>query len=229
MTESKACSTYHNSWGAGMHAIRKLLCTMTLVGPLAGIAYADVISSWHLVQMPSPPPLKSFTVSDPSHTALLLLDFDTSTCNEKERPTCAASLPYVADLLNKARRANLMIVYSLTSTGTLAAVPSSIAAKGDETVVQSGVNKFLKTDLEAALRSKGIDTLIITGTMAHGAVLYTASEAASRGFKVVVPTDGMSSKDPFGEVSAAWVLANAPGGVSKNVTLSRSSLIRFSN
>jgi len=47
---------------------------------------------------------------------------------------------------------------------------------------------------------------------------------AARGFKVVVPTDGMSSKDPFGELSAAWILANAPAGVSKNVTLTRSSM-----
>lgn len=211
-----------------MHGVRKLLCAMALVVPLAGIAQADVVASWHSVQMPSPPPLKSFTVSDPSHTALLLLDFDTSTCNEEERPTCAASLPHVEDLLRKSRHANLMIVFSLTSTGTLAAVPSGIAAQGGDTVVQSGVDKFLKTDLEAALRAKGIDTVIVTGTMAHGAVLYTASEAASRGFKVVVPIDGMSSKDPFGEVAAAWVLANAPGGVSKNVTLSRSGMIQFS-
>jgi nicotinamidase-related amidase len=109
----------------------------------------------------------------------------------------------------------------------LAAVPPSIAAKGDETVVQSGVDKFFETDPEAALKSKGIQTVIVTGTMAHGAVLYTASEAALRGFKVVVPTDGMSSKDPFGEVSAAWVLANAPAGVSRKVTLTRSDMVRF--
>ncbi|MEX3980508.1 hypothetical protein AB4Y45_16195 [Paraburkholderia sp. EG287A] len=57
-------------------------------------------------------------------------------------------------------------------------------------------------------------------------MLYTASEAALRGFKVVVPTDGMSSKDPFGELPAAWILANAPGSVSRNVTLTRSGMIK---
>ena len=56
------------------------------------------------------------------------------------------SLPYVANLLNKSREANLMIVYSLTSTGTLEAVPPAIAAKGGEKVVQSGVDKFFNTD-----------------------------------------------------------------------------------
>ncbi|SAL05445.1 cysteine hydrolase [Caballeronia calidae] len=200
---------------------------LALAFTLSCAAQADIVSSWTSVQMPSPPPLKTFAVTDPSHIALLLLDFDTSTCNERKRLTCAQSLPAVESLLNRSRQANLMIVYSLTSTGTLAAVPPAIAAKGDETVVQSGVDKFFRTDLEAALKSKGIQTVIVTGTMAHGAVLYTASEAALRGFKVVVPADGMSSKDPFGELSAAWVLANAPASVSKNVTLSRSNMIQF--
>ncbi|MDR5814182.1 cysteine hydrolase [Caballeronia sp. LZ033] len=210
-----------------MRAVLSVLCAFWLFSSFNSAAQADIIASWQATQMPAPPPLKPFTVTDPAHAALLLLDFDTSTCNTKERPTCAASLPYVEDLLKKARRANLMIVYSLTSTGTMQAVPPSIAAIGDETVVQSGVDKFFGTDLEAALKSRGIQTVIVTGTMAHGAVLYTASEAALRGFKVVVPTDGMSSKDPFGEVSAAWVLANAPAGVSRNVTLSRSGMIGF--
>jgi nicotinamidase-related amidase len=210
-----------------MRNVRSVLCALLLALPLCGTAQADIIASWKSVQMPPPPELKPFTVTDPAHTALLLLDFDTSTCNTTERPTCAASIPYVADLLKKSREANLMVVYSLTSTGTLAAVPPAIAAKGDEKVVQSGVDKFFNTELETALKSRGIQTVIVTGTMAHGAVLYTASEAALRGFKVVVPVDGMSSKDPFGEVSAAWVLANAPGSVSKNVTLTRSGMIQF--
>ncbi|WP_035513164.1 cysteine hydrolase [Paraburkholderia nodosa] len=210
-----------------MDNVRRMLCALLFALPFCGTAQADIIASWKSVQMPAPPELKTFTITDPAHTALLLLDFDTSTCNSKERPTCAASLPYIADLLKKSREANLMIVYSLTSTGTLAAVPPAIAAKGDEKVVQSGVDKFFNTDLETALKAKGIQTVIVTGTMAHGAVLYTASEAALRGFKVVVPTDGMSSKDPFGELSAAWVLANAPGSVSRNVTLTRSSMIKF--
>jgi nicotinamidase-related amidase len=210
-----------------MRNVRSVLCALLLALPLCAIAQADIIASWNSVRMPPPPELKTVTISDPAHTALLLLDFDTHTCNSEERPTCAASLPYVASLLKKSREAKLMIVYSLTSTGTLAAVPPAISAKGDEKVVQSGVDKFFNTDLEAALKTRGIQTVIVTGTMAHGAVLYTASAAALRGFKVVVPTDGMSSKDPFGELSAAWILANAPASVSRNVTLTRSGMIEF--
>jgi len=210
-----------------MRNVRSVLCALVLALPLCGVAQADIIESWKSVPMPPPPALKTVTVTDPAHTALLLLDFDTSTCNEKARPTCVASLPYIANLLGRARQANLMTVYSLTSTGTLAAVPPVIAAKGDEKVVQSGVDKFLNTDLETALKTNGIQTMIIVGTMAHGAVLYTAIEASLRGFKVVVATDGMSSKEPFGELSTAWILANAPASVTKNITLTRSSMIKF--
>lgn len=210
-----------------MRSLRNTSCAVVLGLLFCGAAQADIIDSWKSVPMPPPPALKTVSLDDPAHTALLLLDFDVATCNKKERPTCAASLPLIADLLGKSRHANLMIVYSLTSTGTLAAVPPVIAAKGDEKSVQSGVDKFLNTDLEADLKSRGIQTVIITGTMAHGAVLYTASEAAVRGFKVVVPVDGMSSQDPFGELSTAWILANAPASVTRNVTLTRSSMIKF--
>ncbi|WP_414448986.1 isochorismatase family protein [Burkholderia sp. 22PA0099] len=212
-----------------MPRLRHTLCAVALTLPLCGLARADVIESWSTIATPAPPVLKPVSVTDPAHTALLLLDFDVSTCNAQERPDCVASLPAVARLLTEARAAKLMTVYSLTSTGSLAGVPPVIAAKGDETVVRSGVDKFLNTDLEAALKARGIRTVIITGTVAHGAVLYTASEAALRGFQVIVPTDGMSSKESFGELSAAWVLANAPAGVSKNTTLTRAAMIGFPN
>lgn len=210
-----------------MHSVKNLLCAALLALPFCGTAQADIIDAWKSVPLPAPPALKTVSITDPAHTALLLLDFDVSTCNKTERPNCVASLPHVADLLAKSRHAKLTTIYSLTSTGTLAGVPPVIAPNGDEKAVRSGVDKFLNTDLEADLKSKGIQTVIITGTVAHGAVLYTASEAALRGFKVVVATDGMSSKEPFGELAAAWILANAPGGVSKNITLTRSSMINF--
>ncbi|MEK6421204.1 MAG: isochorismatase family protein [Burkholderia gladioli] len=212
-----------------MPRVRHSLCAAALVLalPLSGIAHADVVGSWNTIATPAPPALKPVTIDDPAHTALLLLDFDVATCNPHERPDCVASLPAVAGLLTEARAAKLMTVYSLTSTGSLAGVPPVIAARGDETVVRSGVDKFLGTDLEAALKARQIRTVIVTGTVAHGAVLYTASEAALRGFKVIVPTDGMSSKESFGELSAAWVLANAPAGVASNITLTRTGLIEF--
>lgn len=42
------------------------------------------------------------------------------------------------------------------------------------------------TGLEKMLKDKGITAVVAVGTAAHGAVLYTASEAALRGFNVIV-------------------------------------------
>jgi len=60
-------------------------------------------------------------------------------------------------------------------------------------------------------------------------VLHTASQAALRGFKVVVPVDGMSSPNMdtlYTEQYTAWHLANAPvfGG---RVTLTKVDMIKF--
>jgi nicotinamidase-related amidase len=68
--------------------------------------------------------------------------------------------------------------------------------------------------------------VIVTGTAAHGAVLNTAAAAALLGFKVVLPVDAVSA-DPYAEQYTAWHLANAPGGIGPNVTVTKMDLIRF--
>jgi len=87
-------------------------------------------------------------------------------------------------------------------------------------------DKFLGTDFEKMLKDKGITTLVMVGTTAQGAVLYTGSEAALRGFNVVVPVDGSSASSPYAEQAATWVLANAPT-ISTKVTLTRSDMVSY--
>ncbi len=53
-------------------------------------------------------------------------------------------------------------------------------------MVKSLADKFFKTDLEKILNDKGIKTVVVVGTAAQGAVLYTASQAAFRGMQVIV-------------------------------------------
>jgi nicotinamidase-related amidase len=211
-----------------MRCSRILRLAIVALAPLfGGLAHADdIVTSWSSVHLPSPPPLASVTV-DPAHTALLVLDFDTGTCTTAQRPTCVASLPKVAALLEAARQHKMMVVYSTTLTGSIKSVPPVLAPKGDETVVSSGVDKFLNTQLEAALKAKDIHAVIVTGTVAQGAVLFTASAASLRGFKVVVPVDTLSAPDPFAELSATWTLLNAPAGLSKNISVTRSDMIQF--
>jgi nicotinamidase-related amidase len=95
-----------------------------------------------------------------------------------------------------------------------------------EPVVTSGPDKFLGTDLEKIIKEKGIKTVIVTGTAAHGAVIYTASGAALRGIKVVVPVDGISADNTYAEQYTVWHLMNAPR-VSNQVTLTKTTSINF--
>jgi nicotinamidase-related amidase len=210
-----------------MHCSRILRHAVALIPLFAGLAHADdIVTSWNSVHLPPPPSLAPVTV-DPAHTALLVLDFDTGSCNTAQRPTCVASLPKVAALLDAARAHKMMVVYSTTLTGSIKSVPPVLAPQGDETVVSAGVDKFLGTELEAALKAKHIQAVIVTGTVAHGAVLYTATSAALRGFKTAVPVDTLSAPDPFAELSATWILSNEPASVAKNMTVTRSDMVQF--
>jgi len=105
-------------------------------------------------------------------------------------------------------------------------LPDVAPASGDP-VVRSSVDKFLNTDLEKILKDKGIQTVIVNGTGAHGAALYTASAAAVRGFNVIAPVDGMTAENLYFEQITAWLLANGTGGIGQKVTLTRSDMIKF--
>ena len=187
-------------------SVLALLACATIV-PAAKAA--TIIDEWASIKAPPPPAVKPVTV-DRGTTALLMLDFNGQTCNMQRRPRCVASIPHVKKVLDEARAAHVPVVYSLGGGGKPSDLPSTIAPIADEPIVSSGVDKFANTDLEKILKDKGIKTVIIVGAAAHGAVLYTASTAATRGFKVIVPVDGISADIAYAEQYTAWHLANAP-------------------
>lgn len=182
----------------------------------------NIIDEWASVKAPSPPALKPITV-DAKTTALLMLDFMNQNCGK--RPRCLATIPAMKKLLADARAKKVAVVYSLIRNTTPADVLKDVAPAADEPSVLSGPNKFLGTELEKILKSKGVTTVIVVGTAAHGAVLNTAAHAALIGLNVIVPVDGMSA-DPYAEQYTAWHLVNAPVIASK-VTLTKSDMIKF--
>jgi nicotinamidase-related amidase len=183
-----------------------------------------IVDEWASVKAPPPPDLKPVTL-EAKTTGLLLLDFVQQICGP--RPRCVASLPKVQNLASKARANEVLVIYSLAGQLTKADILSEIAPTGNEPLVRSGANKFLGTDLEKILKDKGIKTVVVMGTAAHGAVLNTAAAAALNGFKVIVPIDGVSSAETYSEQYTAWHLANAPGGIGPNVTLTKIEMIKF--
>jgi nicotinamidase-related amidase len=202
---------------AGLLPLLTAVMTIYIVSPVAG---QTIIDEWAAVKPPPPPALKAVTVDN--KTALLLLDFGKQNCGA--RPRCLASVPNVQKMASEARTKSIFVVHSLF--GQAAKADLLIAPLDNEPIVTSGANKFHRTDLEKILKDKGITTVIVTGTAAHGAVLNTAAAAALMGFKVVLPVDAMSA-DPYAEQYTAWHLANAPGGIGPNVTLTKMDMIKF--
>ena len=178
-----------------------------LAVPSAGAQ--TIIDQWSSVSAPPPPPLKAVMI-DKSTTVLLMLDFNEQTCNMQRRPRCVASIPKVKTLLTAARTAGVPVVFTMGAQGKAADIAKDLAPAANEPAMLAGVDKFMGTDLEKILKEKGAKTVIVVGTAAHGAVLYTASAAAMRGMKVVVPVDGVSADTPYTEQYVAWHLVNVP-------------------
>lgn len=193
----------------GVLAAGAVLAFAVLAAPAVPAQTQTIVDEWSKVQIPPAPQLKA-TKIDPKTTALLVLDLVKQTCNNQRRPRCVESIPKVEKLLKDARAHGLTVVYSVPPSFKAADVLPAVAPKGGEPVVASGPDKFVRTDLGKILKDKGIETVVVVGTTAEGAVLYTGSQAALRGFNVIVPVEGSSSGTLFGEVATAWTLANAP-------------------
>jgi len=193
-----------------------------LLGFAAPSHAQTVIDEWPSIKTPPAPELKPVTV-DPKTTALLVLDFLNQNCGH--RPRCLATIPAMKKLLAEARAKGVTVIYTFWSTVT--DVIKDVAPVDKEpTVVSQLPDKFLNSDLDKILKDHGITTVIVNGTSAQGAVLYTGSKAALHGYKVIVPVDGMSSDDAYPEQFTAWLMANGPG-FGARVTLTRIDMIKF--
>jgi nicotinamidase-related amidase len=204
---------------------RAALAAALLTGAAIATHAETIVDEWASAKAPAAPELKKVKV-DPKTTAFLVLDLVKQTCNNERRPRCLASLPKVQKFLADARAHNMPVIYSLIANSTTADIAAQVAPKGDEPVVTSVANKFIRTDLDKILKDRGIKTIIPVGTTAQGAVLYTASEAAFLGYKVIVPVDGASAESTYAEQATAWILATAPG-VGQNTTMTRFDMIEW--
>jgi nicotinamidase-related amidase len=199
-----------------------------IVGSILPATAQTIVDEWSTAKLPAPPQLKPAKISAPKETALLVMDFTNQTCTKDRRPRCTASVPKVAKLVNDARAKGALIIYSIAGTGaTNADILKELAPAAGETILGAiGPDKFIGSDLEKTLKDKGIKTVVAMGTQAQTSVLHTAGAAALRGFKVIVPVDGMSSDDAFPELYTAWHLATA-ARISNETTLTKFDLISF--
>ena len=224
-----------------MLRVRNLFAVATLAVASIYAAPAPaqtIVDEWANIKAPAPPELKPVTL-EPKTTALLVMDLIKQACNENARPRCVASIPKVAKLLAAARAAGVTVVYTIFPSPrpdipapVIGDTLPGVAPKGDEPVITSFVDKFIlgnkDTGLEKMLKDKGITTVVAVGTATNGAVLYTASAAALRGFNVIVPVDGMSGTGQivYDEQAVAYTLTHAPV-LSPKITLTNVDMIKF--
>jgi nicotinamidase-related amidase len=208
----------------------RLICLLPTAVLAALLAHAvptiaqTVINEWTSVKALPPPELKPATV-DPKTTALLVFDITNQFCGPRYT-RCPEIVPTVKKLLTEARSKGALIVFTSIPNVGKTEVVKDLEPSGNEHFVQSFLDKFLNSDLEKTLKDKGITTVIVTGLAANGAVLYTSSEAAQKGFNVVVPVDAITAINSYAEQFTVWQLGNAPI-ISAKITLTKSDTIKF--
>ena len=200
-----------------------------LVALLGSPSVADVVSDWSKAVAPPPPELKEVTI-DPSTTALLFLDIMKGGCTA--RPRCVAAVPNMKRLHDEARAHNMVVWYSLVGANGKAMpddiVDPAIKPRDGEWYRQQGTDKFLGSTLEPQLKQANIKTVIICGNSYQGATVGTASEAAQRGYKVIIPVDCSAGEDVYNEQYATYHLVKSgPVYLTSVVTLTRSTMIKY--
>ena len=210
-----------------MTQARTLLLATMLALANATAQAQTLIEEWDQAKFPPAPALKPAKIV-PAETALLVMDFTKQTCTAERRKRCADSVPKVVRLVDEARGKGALIIYSVAVPNSVPAdiLPELKPAAGEQVLPPLGPDKFINSDLEKTLKDKGIKTVVAMGTQAQTSVLHTGATAALKGFKVIVPVDGMSADNVFPEAYTAWHLATA-ARISANVTLTRFDMIGF--
>jgi nicotinamidase-related amidase len=211
-----------------------LACLIAVAAPACA---QNIIDQWSEVRVPPPPELKKVTI-DPGSTALLVMGFVRDSCNVQRRPRCVATIPQVKKLLAEARAHGVLVLHSVPTTNPSGdyIVAELAPLPGEAIIPPNGPDKFLPFDLDfnrypdfdldRTFKDRGIRTVITVGTQVQTAVLHTAAEAALRGYKVIVPIDGMSGDSLYPEQYTAWHLANTQR-VMQQVTLTKVDLIGY--
>ncbi|MCG2886860.1 MAG: cysteine hydrolase [Vulcanisaeta sp.] len=163
--------------------------------------------------------IKEEVVLDPSKTAVLVIDMQNDFVKPNGKlyvPTAQETIPAIRKLLEKARNANVPIIYTqdwhfkndpefriwgehcVANTWGAEIIDELKPAPDDIVIRKRRYDAFFGTDLDYVLRHiVHADTLVIVGTVANICVLHTAGSAALNWYNVVVPIDGISALNEF--------------------------------
>src|SRR5258708_39990272 len=111
------------------------------------------------LQMPALPDPVRVTLN-PATTALLVLDYVEPICNSQ--PKCKSQmLPPMTPFMERARKAGLVVAYGTREPNMSKWLPEVAPAAGDIKIVNTAQDRVYNTDLDTALKEKGVTTIIM--------------------------------------------------------------------
>lgn len=148
-----------------------------------------------------------------------------------EVPDARRVLPVIEAEIAKARRLGRPVIYLCDShesedpefsrlgwpphavKGTEGAqvVDELAPAEGDLVVEKTTYSGFYGTGLDELLRGRGITDLTLTGCVTHICVLFTASDAVLRGYRVSVAGKGVAGLESNDHEAALRIMKNVLG------------------
>jgi len=184
------------------------------------------------LQVPAIPDPVRVTL-DPKTTALLVLDYVEGICNAQ--PKCKGGmLPAMTPFMAQARKAGLVVAYGTREQNMSKWLPEVAPAPGDIKIVNTAQDRFYNTDLDKALKAKGIKTIIMVGWKVSGSVAYTSVGATVRNYSVVIPVDTTTASTDYETTLGFYQILNQGNSNLTNEplkpnapTLSRTDLITF--
>jgi nicotinamidase-related amidase len=217
-----------------MTLFRTVLVTSGLVlAVCGGAAQAQPTAKPMLtLQMPAlPDPVR--VALDPKTTALLVLDYVEDICNSQ--PKCKAQmLPAMTPFMERARKAGVVVAYGTREQNMSKWLPEVAPAAGDIKIVNTAQDRFYNTDLDKALKAKGVKTIIMVGWKVSGSVTYTSVGAMVRDYTVVVPVDTTTATSDYETAIGFYQILNSGNAnltnqplKPKSTTLTRTDMITF--
>jgi nicotinamidase-related amidase len=134
----------------------------------------------------------------------------------------------------RVRKAGMTVAYGTREQNMSKWLPEVAPAPGDIKIVNTAQDRFYNTDLDKALKAKGITTIIMVGWKVSGSVTYTSVGATLRDYTVVIPVDTTTATTDYETAIGFYQILNQGNGNLANAplkpkapTLSRTDMITF--
>lgn len=213
-----------------LHTI--LLISTASLALLGGAAQAQSNKPMQTLQMPAMPDPARITL-DSKTTALMVLDYVEDIC--ATQPNCRSQmLPAMTPFMERVRKAGLIVAYGTRAQNMTHWLKEVAPVEGDIKIVNTAQDRFYNTELDKALKAKGITTIIMVGWKVSGSLAYTSVGATLRDYTVVIPVDTTTAATDYETTLGFYQILNQGMGNLTNEplkpnapTLSRTDMITF--